>query len=148
MPSYKSNLQEIIIKLKKELDNIKGPVLDKIQRTAASTVVASNDRRIFNNGKAVDGSDIGHYSKSYEKIRIEKGKRVDLVNLTFTGKLSKEFNFEADGSGIGIGFLTPYGANLHDVLEEKYNKKIWGLTQEDESIIIEIEKEEILKALG
>lgn len=149
MPSYKSNVQEVLGNLKRQLEQVKGPVLSKIVRTIGTTLVASNVRRIHNEGRAVDGSDIGQYkSKAYEKIRIEKGKRVDKVNLDFTGKLSKEFSLEADSQGIGVGFATSYGADLQEVLEEKYNKKIWGVTQEDEGVNEEIAKDAINKAFN
>jgi hypothetical protein len=55
MPGYKSNVQEVLGNLKRQLENIKGPVLDKITRTIGTTLVASNVRRIHNDGKAVDG---------------------------------------------------------------------------------------------
>ena len=149
MPSYRSNVQEVLGRLKNQLAQVDGPVLSKITRTIATTLVASNVRRIHNDGRAVDGSDIGHYkSKSYEEIRIKKGKRVDKVNLDFTGKLSKEFTIEADTQGIGVGFSTPYGANLQDNLEEKYGKKIWGTTMEDENTNQQIAIGELNKAFN
>jgi hypothetical protein len=70
------------------------------------------------------------------------------VNLDFTGKLSKEWALEADAQGVGVGFLTQYGANLQENLEEKYNKKIWGVTQDDERISQDIAKGEVNKAFN
>lgn len=149
MPSYKSNVQDVIGNLKKQLEGINGPVMNKITRTIATTLVASNVRRVHNNGQAVDMSQIGDYkNKEYKEIRIKKGKRVDRVNLDFTGKLSKEFSLEADAQGIGVGFLTSYGGNLQENLEEKYKKKIWGVTQDDERVSQDIAIGEIKKAFN
>jgi hypothetical protein len=135
MPSYKSNVREVLGPLKKKLQGIKPNVLDKLTRTIAADLVSSNTVRIHNEGKAVNGSDIGDYADGpYKKKREKKQKRVDKVNLDYSGKLHKEFSLEANSQGIGVGFSTEYGANLQEVLEEKYNKTIWGVTQEDEAI--------------
>jgi hypothetical protein len=150
MPSYKSNAREVLGNLRSKLEGVKSNVVDKVVREVAVDLVGSNTRRIHNEAKAVDGSDIGDYADGpYKKRRQGKDKRVDKVDLSFSGKLSKEFALEAiNQSEIGIGFLTPYGANLHDILEEKYNKKIWGVTQEDEQTKDRILKNRLNKYLN
>jgi hypothetical protein len=141
MPFYRSNVREVLGPLKKKLEGIKPNVLDKLTRTIAADLVSSNMSRIHNEGKAVNGSDIGDYIDGpYKKKREKRQKRVDKVNLDFSGKLHKEFSLEANSQGIGVGFTSEYGANLQEVLEEKYNKTIWGVTREDESVA---EKESI-----
>ncbi len=135
MPSYKSNAKPVLTSLIKRLNGLERNVLDKLTRTVAADLVSSNIGRVHNEGKAVDGSDIGDYKEgAYKKKREARQKRVDKVNLDFTGKLSKEFSLEASGQTVGVGFTTEYAANLYEVLEEKYKKKIWGVTQEDEAI--------------
>jgi hypothetical protein len=150
MPSYKSNTKSVLGPLMKRLEGIQTKVLDKVTREIAADVVASNIGRIHNDGEAVDGTKIGDYATgSYKTKRQEKGKRIDKVDLSFTGKLSKEFSFAAvSKSEVGVGFLTDYGGNLHEALEEKYNKKIWGVTQEDERVAEELTKNRINKYLN
>lgn len=150
MPFYKSNAKEVLGSLRGKLEGLQSNVLDKVVREVAIDLVASNQSRIHNDGKAVNGSDIGDYTDGkYKKKREDKGKRIDKVNLDFSGKLSKEFSLEAVGSSeIGVGFLTDYGANLQEVLEEKYKKKIWGATQEDERIANKIATNRINKYLN
>jgi hypothetical protein len=150
MPSYKSNAKSVIGGLVKKLDGLKSNVLDKVVREISVDLVASNMSRIHNDGKAVNGSDIGDYAEGkYKEKRKDKQKRTDKVNLDFTGKLSKEFSLEAVGPGeIGVGFLTDYGSNLQEVLEEKYNKKIWGVTQQDEIVAKKIAENRINKYLN
>jgi hypothetical protein len=150
MPSYKSNVKSVIGSLVQKLEGVKANVVDKVVREVAVDLVGSNTRRIHNEAKAVDGSDIGNYTDgSYKKRREKRDKRTDKVNLDFSGKLSKEFVLEAVGrSEIGVGFLTDYGANLQEVLEEKYNKIIWGVTQQDEVVAGNILKNRINKYLN
>jgi hypothetical protein len=150
MPEYKSNAKQVLGGLVKQLQGIEAKVLDNITRTIAADLVASNISRIHNDGQNVDGSNIGSYStESYKKLRQKKGRQINKVDLSFTGKLSKEFSFAASGlHTVGVGFLTPYGAELSEHLEEKYNKKIWGVTQEDERIAEEIAKNKVNKYLN
>lgn len=143
MPSYKSNVSKVLKDFQKQLEGLPG-VVDKASREIAADLVGSNISRIHNEGKAVDGSDIGEYKEGkYKNKRKETGKRIDKVNLSFDGKLSKEFSFDANGDTVGVGFLTDYGGDLHENLEEKYDKKIWGMTQEDERIAQKIAENKI-----
>jgi hypothetical protein len=149
MPEYKSNAKSVLGDYIKRLKGIETGAVDKIVRKVAIDIATSNIRRIHNDGQAVDGSEIGDYEDgSYKKKRTKKGRRVDKVDLSFSGKLSKEFSIAAiSDSDIGIGFITEYGAKLSEYLEEKYGKKIWGITEEDERVAREIEKNEITKYL-
>ncbi len=150
MPSYKSNVREVLGNLRQRLHGIETETVSKIVRTIATDLVSSNLTRIHNEGKTVSGSNIGggKYSKSYEKLRKLKGKETDFVNLSFSGKLSKEFNQDAKSdTEIGIGFTTQYAAEVSEHLEERYGK-VWGVTEEDENVAEEITKDEINKALN
>jgi hypothetical protein len=146
MPEYKSNAKSVIDNLKKQLHDLEKIGIGNMVRAIASDVAASNVSRIHNDGKAVDGSSIGSYSPEYSNHRKKKGRQTNYVDLSFTGKLSKEFLPDSVGTNeIGVGFLTPYGAELSEHLEEKYRKKIWGVTQEDERVAQEIAKKEVRK---
>ena len=178
MQSYNSNVIEVLGKLRNQLVQLKGPVLEKMVRSISFDLVGSNLDRIHTYGKAVDGSLISTgssnveafkskktgkvsskkkrgseatvlatpYSQKYAKKRIDKGRQIAKVDLSFTGKLSKEFNLEAKGpKEIGVGFTTPYASDLSEVLENKYGKKIWGTTQEDERVAQEYVKNTVIK---
>lgn len=150
MPSYKSNAKSVIGSVVKRLQGLQINVIDKASREIAADLVASNMRRIHNDGQAVDGTDIGDYKEgAYKKKRQEKQKRVDKKNLDFSGKLSKEFSFAAVGRHeIGVGFLTEYGSTLQEAMEEQAGKKIWGVTQEDERVADGIVKRKLNKYLN
>lgn len=143
MPGYKSNAQSVINALKNQLTGIEDKITKPFIRAVAADVAASNVSRIHNEGKAVDGSKIGDYKEgddeynqnSYKTKREKKGKQTQYVDLSFSGKLSKEFQPEAVGDlEIGVGFISKYGSDLSEVLEERYGTKIWGKTEEDERI--------------
>ncbi len=56
---YSSNIQEVVLDLKGKLTDAKQ--VSALQRTIGTYLLASNLRRIHNDGVAVDGSQIGHY---------------------------------------------------------------------------------------
>lgn len=143
MPGYNSNAKSVVNNLVNQLQGIQDTVVKPLIRSIAVDVAASNVIRIHNEGKAVDGSKIGDYKEgdkeynktSYKTKREELGKETEYVNLSFSGNLSKEFQPEAVGDlDIGVGFIGKYGADLSEVLEDQYNKKIWGATEEDDRI--------------
>ena len=149
MPEYKSNAKNILGPLINQLQGIKNNVLDKVTREIAADLVASNISRIHNEGKAVDGSEIGSYAESTKKQRSKKGRQTQYKDLSFTGKLSKEFSFAAVGSNtIGVGFISDYGADLSEIHEQREGKKIWGATQKDERVAEQVAKNRINKYLN
>lgn len=124
------------------MDNLEGieeNVIKPLVKAIAVDLATSNDRRIHNEGLDVDGRKIGDYAESTKKVRKRSGggKEIDYVNLTFTGKLSKEFQVVAiDDLNYGVGFISPYGTKLSIILEKKYDRegKIWGVTEDDDRI--------------
>lgn len=135
MPGYDSNAQEVIKNLIQQLNGVTNAVNLTVKQVAAD-VAASNVSRIHNEGKAVDGSEIGEYKEGpYRKKRIKTGKEVQYVNLSFTGQLSKEFQpIKISDNEYKIGFLTQYSSQLSKYIEENYDKKIWGVSEDDKRI--------------
>lgn len=60
---YESNISEVIVGLRAKLT--KAVDISKLQRTIATYLMASNLRRIHNDGRAVDGSPIGQYNSNH-----------------------------------------------------------------------------------
>lgn len=149
MPSYNSNTTDVLGKLINKLRTIQTVTVSNISRTVATSVRASNIRRIHNSGEDVDGEEIGQYSPATKNIRQKKGKRIDKVNLTFTGKLSNELVVDSITDKIfGIGFITSYGSRLKEKHEEKYGKTIWGTTKEDRDAAQEEAENQVNRALN
>lgn len=133
MPSYKSNLKKVIDQLKKDLKEGVDKAINKTVQEAAVDLAASNVYRVHNEGKAVDGSAIGDYKEGpYKKKRKKQDKRTDTINLSMSGKLSKEFQgLKVSENSAVVGWLTPYGGEISKHIENNYDKKIWGATEED-----------------
>lgn len=149
MPEYKSNAKNVLGPLIKQLQGVKNNVLDKVTREIAADLVASNISRIHNEGLAVDGSAIGEYAESTKKIRAKKNRQTQKKDLSFEGKLSKEFSFAPiDASTIGVGFISDYGEKLSEIHEEREGKIIWGISQEDERVSREVAKNRLNKYLN
>lgn len=147
MPIYISNIQAIVDKVNKNLENV---IDKKLLLTIAMDIVANNLERIHNDGKAVNGTNIGQYNNiKYKKLRTKRGRRVDKVDASFTGKLSKEFTYaDVTDTTANIGFLTQYGTVISAALEKKYGKIIWGLSKEDLILIDEIVQDKINRILN
>lgn len=60
MPGYKSDIRDVVIKLNAKFKKAK--VSDSLLREIATTLQASNIRRVMTDGKAVSGVPIGKYS--------------------------------------------------------------------------------------
>ena len=154
--SYTSNMGAVIDKLNVQLKGLKNP--DTLLRDIAVSLATSNVDRIHNQSKDVSSSNItykpsrktptmGAYSRSYAKKRQSKGRQINKVNLSFTGKLSKEFQAGQISDGWGVGFTTSYGSNLFKLLTDKYGD-VWGITASDNRAIARIVSKEIKKKLG
>ena len=150
--SYTSNMGAEIGKLNVQLKGIKNQ--ENLLRDIAVSLERSNLRRIHNEGKNVAGGKIGTYTPVTMAIR-KRSDKISPVNrssstnviLSFTGKLSKEFQASAISDGWGVGFTTTYGSDLFKILTDKYGD-VWGITSSDNKAIEEIVSKEITKKLA
>ena len=158
--SYTSNMGAVIDKLNVQLKGIKKQ--DPLLRDIAVSLATLNVDRIHTEGKDVSGSNItnkpsrktptmGAYSRSYAKLRQKpksgSAKQISKVDLSFTGKLSTEFQAGQISDGWGVGFISSYGSNLFKLLTDKYGD-VWGITASDNRAIGRIVSKEIKKKLG
>lgn len=152
---YSSNLGNVIDKFNIKLMGIQDT--DSLLQDIAVSLVASNTRRIHNESKDVSGAEItfkrsrktpkkGAYSKSYASRRQSKGRQIQRVDLSLTGKLQKEFQAAPTTGGWAAGFTTPSGSKISAFLEEFYGD-VWGVTREDEQAINRLVAKEIKKKL-
>ena len=143
--SYTSNMGAVIGKLNVQLKGIKNQ--DPLLRDIAVSLATSNVDRIHTESKNVAGGNIGTYAEATRVIRRKKGRQVNRVDLSFTGKLSKEFQAGQISDGWGVGFISSYGSNLFKLLTDKYGD-VWGITASDNRAIARIVSKEIKKKLG
>ena len=135
--AYSSNINKVLGELEKGLRKIQNtePVVQEI----AVSLAASNTRRIHNEGQNVSGGQIGQYKTSTKRIRAKAGRQTSFVDLSFSGKTSKEFVAEPVAGGWVVGFINPSGrkfssSDIFKVQEERYGE-VWGITQSDENAI-------------
>src|SRR6478736_5262618 len=100
---------------------------EKWQRIAALTVFAVHKPRIFEQGKAADGTSIGKYSPGYKAKRKSLGKETAFVNLEFYGSMKKDYQVTKSGI-VGFGFSNQVEAEKADKNENHFKKVIFDLT--------------------
>ena len=111
-----------------------------------------NSNKKTNNWRTIKKNDKNYrlilLNGGYKKLRELQGKKTNVVNLNYTSKLQSELNLVVVNNKADIGFTTSYGGTISEALEDKYGKKIWGVSKADKKEIINIIKEEILKKLN
>ena len=166
-------MNRVLAKLKTNLVSLNA--MEKLTKEVAIGVRASNMRRVHNDGKAVNGNNIGTYStkatyinpknsprrfatggknstksifkngkprktkyfkNGYKGFRNEIGRETAYVNLQLTGTLKSDFNMVKTTNGWSVGF--DKRAELSENLEKKYNKRIWGVSEQDRIIVNQI----------
>lgn len=78
--------------VRKDIEAITNAIVDNADRiriATFNTVKGQMARRIFNEGKDSDGSDIGQYSVLTKKFRNLVGRRIDKVDLEMSGTLRR-----------------------------------------------------------
>lgn len=139
---------------KKDIERIVKAITDNADRIRVvtfNTVKGQLARRIWNNGKASDGTRIGSYTIPYKKLRNEAGFRIDTADLELTGTLRRSL-IVGEGEGrtqLGMadqlepkvkfskGKLTVTGTSNFNtvenaiVQEKNFNKEIFAPSKEE-----------------
>lgn len=112
MPKYNSFAQFA----KQQLTNIQNATdANKVLREAVVVTVPEMKRRIQNQGKRADGSEmqsrskdkIGAYSRVWGTKRTEKGRQIGYIDLTFSGDMINDLRASpVSFNGYGIIFFS------------------------------------------
>lgn len=111
-------------------------------------------RRIFNDGKATSGSNIGKYkSKSWKKKRQQGGRQISKVDLQFKGDLIRSLKVVKDGDEVVLAIVNDKDFAKAKGNEERRKKKIFEPSKEEvkqieeyfDDILSEIVENEFLK---
>jgi len=133
---------------------------DKGMRTALTTVLALQKRRIFQNGQAADGSRIGTYGTKPESISKKQqaqntgktyfkggyseyksliGKNPGFVILRNTDQMMMDYNMSVLGNNQwGLGFSNDTNHDKSEWMEAKYKKNIFDDSDEEDTVLINI----------
>lgn len=109
-----------------------------VNSTAANKMFGSKAKRKALDWVTYRNRHLAVLQGGYKQIRSLEGKDTANVNLFRTGQLRRDFGFEAQGKDYVLGFKSSYGSNLKKWQEEKWGKKIWGVTKQDQQIALQI----------
>lgn len=108
------------------------------------TVHQQVTKRIFDDGKDANNTEIGQYSPEYVKRRIKKGLGSSRkVILEFTGQMRNDFVLIEDEGKAGSGFLNSVNADKSRWVEDTYEKSIFDLTQDENNLLVKLIEDKI-----
>lgn len=81
-----------------------------------------------------------YFSGGYANLRNQLGKRIDIVDLNFTGTLQANWQMIKTSTGYSIGFLSNKKGLIADGLEKHFKCKIFGVSNDDRTQINQIVK--------
>ena len=119
-----------------------------VNKGAANKVFGSKKKRSELEWVTFKGRKLAVLKGGYKEIRNIEGKETKNVNLDRTGKLRKDLQFKASGKDYIIGFKSEYGDNMRKYQEEHFDKTIWGVTEEDKKLALQIFEDYINKILN
>jgi hypothetical protein len=128
--------------------------LDKVTEIivpALSTVLAAQKTRIFERGKAADGTPIAaSYSERYKEFKRSKGFNVSVINLQLTGSLFADYRLLVLKKGKRYAFGVQNRINALKIKgnEGRYNKKIFEISSNEEKVLIRTINERIKRVIS
>jgi hypothetical protein len=140
---------------------------DSAMRIALSTVLSKQKPRIFSTGQDAKNSKIGTYSTNpisisrknqarntgqtlfkggYAEYKNAIGKG-GTVNLRNTDQMQMDYGIIAGGGKYGFGFSNSENFNKSQWLQEKYDKDIFDISEEELKLLGDTHKSEVEKLL-
>lgn len=108
----------------------------RFSRMAALSVFAIHKPRIFEQGLAADGTEIGIYVKN--SVNKRGGNRGgEVVILSFTEAMKKDYQPSTQGD-VGYGFSSQVELNKSYWNEERYDKDVFALSDEESTLFIDL----------
>lgn len=140
---------------------------EKAMRVALTSVLAVHKPRIFQSGQDSDKSKIGKYSTKkisisrkrqardtghtvfqggYAQYKEEIGKGGD-VNFRDTDQMQMDYGIIQNGTEFGFGFQNEQNYNKSQWLQDKYDKDVFDLTEQELDLLGDVHKAEVEKLL-
>jgi hypothetical protein len=137
---------------------------DKVMRVALSTVLAIHKPRIFQQGQDSKKSKMGTYSTNpisiskknqarntgktyfkggYAEYKSAIGKNPGYVNLRNTDQMMMDYQLVVNGDKFGFGFQNNINYEKSQWMQEKYDKDIFDLTEEELNVLADTLKAQI-----
>ena len=120
-----------------------------MEKAVAVAMLQKTSERIFTEGKAADGGQIGTYSKAYLKLRLKKNyPKSNKVILQSEKQMVHDWSVISNGNTLGLGFKNKFNANKSGWVEETYNKPIFSHTKEEIDLIDKIIDQQVSKIIN
>jgi hypothetical protein len=137
---------------------------DKVMRVSLTTVLAIHKPRIFQQGQDSKKSKIGTYSTKpisiskknqarntgktyfkggYAEYKSDIGKNPGYVNLRNTDQMMMDYQLIVNGDKFGFGFQNNTNYDKSQWMQEKYDKDIFDLTEEELNVLADTLKAQI-----
>lgn len=136
-------------------------------RTALTTVMAKHKSRVFSNGKDANNSKIGDYSTNPISISRDKQARNTgktyfkggyaeyknaigkggTVNFRNTDQMQMDYQIIASAGQYGFGFTNTENFNKSQWLQDKYDKDVFDISDEELNLLADTHKAEVEKLL-
>lgn len=141
---------------------------DKPMRAALSTVLAIHKRRIFEQGKDASGAKIGtystkpisisrknqarntgqtHFKGGYSQYKSAIGKNPGFVNFRNFDHMMGDYGIIVNGDKFGYGFQNSFNYQKSQWLQDKYDKNVFDLSEQELNILADTLKAEIERML-
>lgn len=126
--TVKTNIAQVFKVFQDRLNKLKDR--DYLLRPVATELIPEITKRIHQEGKASDGTEIGTYSNGYLRTR-EKNKRgkSTKVIVSLTRQLENDWSVVATPKGYGIGFLNSFNADKLKWVSDMKGKVIGNLSK-------------------
>ena len=123
---------------------------EMVMRSVSVAMLPVIKERIHVEGKAASGNSIGTYSNAYLRLRQRKLNRTADSDVIFsaTRQMENDFTVVATSKGYGLGYNNSLNFDKAKWLEEKYKKKVFGLTEEERTQVLEVAEFEAAKMLN
>ena len=145
--TIKTNLSEVLTNLIAQMNEQLGK---QITREVAVSLLPVVHDRIHEAGKDASGNQIGTYKPSYLELRVKKYKRTTdpTVILSLRRQMEKDFSVQETPLGYGLGYNNPFNYQKAQWNELRYNKLIFGLTENEQIIANRVAKNAMTNALS
>ena len=145
--TIKTNLSDVVTNLIAQMNEQLGRQIAREVAVSLKPVIAV---RIHQEGKDASGNQIGTYKPSYLELRVNKYKRTadPMVILSLTKLMEKDFTVQETQLGYGLGYNNPLNYQKAQWNELRFNKLIFGLTNEEQLIANEVAQIAMTNALS
>ena len=145
--TIKTNLSEVVTNLIAQMNEQLGRQIAREVAVSLKPVIAV---RIHQEGKDASGEKIGTYKPSYLELRVNKYKRTadPTVILSLTKQMENDFSVQETPLGYGLGYNNTLNYDKAKWNELRYNKLIFGLTNEEQIIANKVAQIAMTNALS